>query len=93
MILDPHNKTIHWLKQQEYSFLPIVKAVKSEIRLSMWVDSGDRFFLACQWSPSHNTFIYWKEERERGKNNFYNLSIRSQPYWLKASSLWIRKPT
>ena len=37
MSFDPHNKTIQWLKQQEYSFLTILEAVKSEIRVSMWL--------------------------------------------------------
>lgn len=93
MSFDPHNKTIQWLKQQEYSFLTILEAVKSEIRVSMWLDSGDSFFPGLSVVTFSQYLHILERKRERGNNNFCNLSIRSQSYWLKASPLWIHKPT
>ena len=93
MSSDPHNKTIQWLKQQEYSFLTILKAVKSEIRVSMCMGSGDSFFPGLSVVTFSQYLHILERERKRGKNNFCNLFTRSQSYLLKASPLWIHKPT
>lgn len=62
VIFDCHNKTpwIVWLLNNSTLFVTVVEA-GSQIRVPMWLGSGEGPLLHCRLLASHHVFTWWKE--------------------------------